>query len=599
MAVLLLAGLLTGCLERRTSLESARVERATPPRRGNPSSRRPPRPPGTRPATTRGAGVPRAAAADADEIGAADLDVILPGSIAGMIERVRASIAKANAREPSQTRDSEVAVRNAILARLQSALRPARLELSLAGCIRRALDHNLSLKIDGYNPAISVTQIVEAEAVFDAVYFLEANYLRQDTPVASELQGAMLDRRSLETGFRKLLAAGTQVRTSYVVNRTFTDLAFVTLNPAYDNDLVFEVRQPLLRGFGIDFNRTNVNAAKFDRDAKQQRFRRQVRDVLVNVERTYWDLMQAKVDLTIQVDLALETADILVRFILRGDYDAMPIQIERIKSTLSMRIAEFVRLRDRVKEVEDTLKNLLNDPELGLATDVELIPTDVPLLSSVLTDPEAANRSALKNRSEIKEARLGARSARLQIHAARNQALPLLDLSVRMTENGLGQDADRAFDELTKNDFVDWFVGLSLEIPLGNREAKAKLRRAKLQYYQAVAAVKKAQEDIIFDVRKAQRDMGTAYEQIAPTREGIVSARKNIDALWVRATTMSPDFLDLLLNSLSALATNRRGFFQAVAAYNTSIANLERAKGTLLKYNNVGISEETYGTPER
>ena len=52
--------------------------------------------------------------------------------------------------------------------------------LSLQECIHRAMLHNLDLKIEAHAPAIRLSDVVQAEAAFDAVLFGSAEYASQD-----------------------------------------------------------------------------------------------------------------------------------------------------------------------------------------------------------------------------------------------------------------------------------------------------------------------------------------------------------------------------------------------------------------------------------
>ena len=58
---------------------------------------------------------------------------------------------------------------------------------------------------------------------------------------------------------------------------------------------------------------------------------------------------------------------------------------------------------------------------------------------------------------------------------------------------------------------------------------------------------------------------------------------------------LTPEFVDRKLNLQANLANARSDAAQAVSAYNIALARLEAAKGTLLRYNNVIMEENTEG----
>ena len=65
-----------------------------------------------------------------------------------------------------------------------------------------------------------------------------------------------------------------------------------------------------------------------------------------------------------------------------------------------------------------------------------------------------------------------------------------------------------------------------------------------------------------------------------------------IRSLQERQERKSPSELNVILNAQSNLAAARRGLLQSAATYNTGIVDVERAKGTLLEYDNVVLAEE-------
>jgi outer membrane protein TolC len=533
-----------------------------------------------------------AAAAD-HRVSYANYANLMPSNMAVMTAEVAKKLKDAESRS-GEANSADAALWRTLLEEFEYDPRSRHTALTLQDCIRRAVDNSLSIKVEGFSPAVGVAQVVEAEAQFDAVYFLEVSYLRQDTPSPSELLGSQSDRRSINTGLRKMLETGAQVQTAYTFSRTFTDLAFVTLNPAYDSDMIFELRQPLLRDFGIDFNRSQIETARNNYKASLHSFRRNVRDTLQRVEQTYWQLVQARQSLEIQAAFLVDLAEILRLLKLRAAFDALQVEIDRTESRFWQEVSRFIELRNGVREVEDLLKSLLNDPELNLAEEIELDPVDRPLLSPVIADSLSAMQSAMLHRSEIHEAILSVETARVQIGAARNQTLPRLDLVFRYIVNGLGQDLDRSFDEVSKHDFVDYQASINVEVPIGNRQANARLHRARLQYAQARASARGVEEDVTRDVRSALRTLNTNFEKIFPGHESAKAAIANVNATKARAQDMSPSYLEFLLSSYAGVASSRAQLVQSVIEYNTAMINLERAKGSLLRFYRIAIAERPH-----
>jgi len=478
-----------------------------------------------------------------------------------------------------------------VLELLTPIQRTETLHLTLQEAIHRALATSYLIEVDRYNPAIEATRVIEAKAAFDAVFFTNITKNNIDRPSSSQLSATDVDIFTSSMGIRKLLPTGMQVSSSYDLDRTKTTLAFQSedLNPAYVTNLVFEMRQPLLRGFGIDYNRSLIRISQANKQSADWAFRRNVRDLVRQVEEAYWRLVQARRDVVISARLLVDFEQILEYLDARRDFDIIPVQLNATQASLEINRAAFIRLVARVLDAEDQLVALMNSEDVDLADDVEIIPTDFPQLNRIAVDRVAEVKVALDNRSELKEQELQIEIAKLNAGRAKNQELPRLDFSFRQMYDGLAGNADRSFDKATAANFIEYFFGVEFEAPIGNRGPRAESYRAQLQYAASVALLKQRMEEVIFDVNQAVRELNTSYDQIAPSFFSAEARVREVDSIVARAERKDLNTLNSELNSRQSLAEARRVMLNAAVEYNIAIVDLERAKGTLLTYNNILI----------
>lgn len=499
---------------------------------------------------------------------------------------------------PSIKREYERIYQDAV-SYIKQIERPKVFQLSLGDALRRSMAHNYAIKIDGYAPAISTAQVVQAEAAFDMAFFANASRNNTDQPqpflIRTPLQqrGFENDTTIVNGGIRKLLANGATVTLTQQMTRLDNPSAeYTSFNPSWSQNFVTELRQPVLRNFGIDFNRAQINIRKNERGANKEAFRARVIDTLNNTERAYWTLVAARRDVTVSAELLAEALLTLSQVQARIDFDAYQTLLYRSQSAVKAREFEYIDVKNRVRNAEDQLLNLINDPDLPLSNDYEIIPIDNPTTVSILRDRFQAVEAAIEHRPEIIRARYAVDTTRIQLGVAKNQALPRLDAVYRMTLNGIGGNADQGFDEMTSGNFIDQFVGVEFQWNFGERAERAGIRIAKLQQSQAVVAYKKALDDIITDCRVALRNLDTNFEQILPSHDGVTSASENLRSLQERQERKSPAELDTILSAQNNLATARRALLQSIVNYNQGIVDVERAKGTLLEYDNVILAEE-------
>lgn len=463
--------------------------------------------------------------------------------------------------------------------------------LSLAECLLRTLEHNYGIRIEAYTPAISQTQIVEAEARFDVEFYLDTAYALRDQPTAQTFAAGQADTRSIEAGFRQLLPTGAQASVALGQARSSTNLPaqFQSMNPTYDTTFTAQLRQPLMRGFGLDLNRAQIEIARRDYNVSREQFIQRVRDTLFEAEQAYWQLAQARRRVSILAETVAQNFVTKENMVERLPHDATEVEVQNATSSWRTSEVQFLEAVKLVKDAEDRLKNLMNDPELTLAADIELLPTEVPYVSPMLLDHFAEVRTAIDERSEIRQARERIEQARISTSAAKNAILPQLDLNFTYQVQGMGGTADNSFDNLTTNRFISYSVGVQFAYNFGERRARAAHQRARHQEAQSVVALNQIVDFIVEEVNQSVRTLTVRYSQLPPALGSVQAAVANLRALQARTAQLDPNYLQTELTAVENLAARRSTLLQVMIEYNIALVQLEKAKGTLLHYNNVTV----------
>ena len=97
------------------------------------------------------------------------------------------------------------------------------------------------------------------------------------------------------------------------------------------------------------------------------------------------------------------------------------------------------------------------------------------------------------------------------------------------------------------------------------------------------------------EIKEAHREVYSAWESIAAARQARYASEEALSAIEQReqaGQNLTPEFLQLKLDRQSTLAEAQRAEAQAIARYNVALSNLEKVKGTLLRYNNIRMKEE-------
>ncbi len=479
--------------------------------------------------------------------------------------------------------------------------RPVRsVKVSLEQLIRSAVENNVAVQFARLGPAISEAQVVAAEAAFDWTLFSNANWSNQDAPrVGTSFSGSSfspgVDRfESLTntTGLRRVLVGGGRltVQQDLSYNDNSTRGQQNNPNPAQQASFTAQWDQPLLKGAGADVTQAEIRIQRNAERASVQTLRRDLIRVVSDVEKTYWELLQSYADLLILERLKERGEKTRDQLRTRAKLDANQAQIADAVSRVERRKVDVMRAQTRIRLLSDRLKALANDPALPVGSEIQLIPADRPIDAPIRFSLLDSLRQAIQNRPEVQQAVIAIDDSSIRQVVARNQRLPDLNLRLQTRWASLDDNLGQAIGSEFNGNFVDYLVGGSFEMPIGNRRAEAEYRRRRLERMQTVLAYKNSVQTVITETKAALDRTLDSYKQIAQTADARLAASEVLRVLLLEKQFdqgISVERLDLELNRQESLAQAEREEVQSHVEYNANLADLFAAMGTLLERNRI------------
>ncbi|MDB5384413.1 MAG: TolC family protein [Planctomycetaceae bacterium] len=360
-------------------------------------------------------------------------------------------------------------------------------------------------------------------------------------------------------------------------------------NPNYSSNIEISGRQPLLRGAGIDVNRAPIRIAQLQTGQSVWTVKQATLSLVRSVEEAYWSLQAAH--------SALQAVDDILPFI----DDVVHIQEERFEEERTIR-AEVGKARaqqatfrqSRINARSEAVKQeLLLRNLLGLAPDdgLTIVPTSPPSRVPLQLDSVALMQIAVNNRPDLMRQRLGIRIREMELLVAENGLKPQFDLQALYRTNGLSDNVGDSLSMTLQNQFTDWTAGATFSIPLGRRAARATLQAAELVLgrermvlRQQLHATAHRLGDLLRQLEAIRNSYDQAEIRVRETEEWLKGARGRYEDPPPGAD--GQDWLLLALNDyLLALRTRADAnteIAQILARYNTLLATLEEAQGTLL-----------------
>jgi outer membrane protein TolC len=484
--------------------------------------------------------------------------------------------------------------------------------MSLRDIVRVAVAHNADVRVNSYQPAIDSNRVVEAQAAYDLKFFTNFQFANQNdlfpssvNPLISPIAGKntiLFQDLQVQSGFRQETATGAKVELRAQTDQFFRSGpgakgAAVKPNPFWTNEITLQVTQPLLQNFGSAANAARIAIAKNTQKSSMLDFRLSLEKNLFELEQAYWQLVQAEQDVKIRemlLNRTVETARLLSSRV--GTPGTTNTEVAQANAAVEARTFDLVRARAQVADLSDVLKNKMNDPDNPVSTGDLILPADLPIDIPVHFDAAEQIQTALTYRAELSQQQIKIDSAEITIKAAKNNELPKFDLVGSVGLLGVGRDWQRATDNQGRFDFTDFTLGFQLEFPIGNREAKAITSRTRLQRMQAIAQYKVLIDQVTLEVNKSQREVETTWNEMIRGRQARIAAEEELRRLETdeknRLDATGPGFINTKLDAQARLSDQTRREVVAIVNYNIAISALERAKGTLLRYDNVVLEEE-------
>jgi outer membrane protein TolC len=473
--------------------------------------------------------------------------------------------------------------------RLPGQKPPPMRDLTLADCRAIALERNLDLRVQLFNPSIAEAAVGVEMAKFETSIF--ANYNRNDQNVVTNLlSGDGLATDTAGLGLTAPLATGGTVNLSGQSILAQQDLSGV-LPENEDNQagLQFSISQPLLRGAGIEANTASIRVAKLTSQIADSRTKLEAIRVLANVDRAYWNLYSATRELEVrqqQYELAVVQLELARRLVKAGQ--TAEVEIIRAESGVGSRLEAIIVADNAVRLRQRDLKRIMNDPDLPLDGTTYVATKTLPSPVSLQFDPEKMSMKAIENRMEMLELELQLSIDANNIDLARNQALPLFTVDYTYQYFGYGTSVSQAWTSM--GDADQYNLTANARIPLGNEAAKNRVQSAILTRLQRLATRDLRRLAIRQEVLNAIDNLENAWRRILAARLETALAGRTYEAEKRQFDVGLRTSIDVL-DAAARLGDAQSREVRALATWQISLVDLAFATGTQLGQARIDWSE--------
>ncbi|WP_299461790.1 TolC family protein, partial [uncultured Gimesia sp.] len=486
-----------------------------------------------------------------------------------------------------------------------------------------------------FDPSIQETNVllggsrgVEAAlSAFDTTFTANMLWGRseqvQNSPFFGGSPGGTLTQETgqFQSGLSKTFANGGQFALSHNWNYTGSNATSQLFPSSYAGNAGLSYRQPFLAGAGVDYTRIagpigsgftgitgvsqGVVIARINNDLVLADFEKNVRNLVSDIEETYWQLYLA---------YRLYDTQVVARNSALRSWREAHAKLEA-GGTRNFKPADEAQAKDRLFETQSLVQATRSDIYtaesrfrrlVGLpVNDGKIIrPIDDPVSAEFTPDWSICLTEGLVHRVELRKQKWNIKSLEFQRMAATSLTRPRLDLVSSYQVNGFGdqllsqkntdgvtsQGLHNAYGTLLDNDQDSWTIGWEFSMPLGFRSAHAQVENLEFRISKARALLQAQEMDVSQELAITFQDLAKNYATAQSNFNRWRAARRRVE-LFDAEVQAGTTTLDTLLRAQSSLASAETEYYRSLVAYNVAIKNLHKWKGTLLKHNNIHLME--------
>lgn len=419
---------------------------------------------------------------------------------------------------------------------------------------------------------------------------------------------------------------GTNLGVGFTNSRVTSNNPFTIVSPNLTSGFKFQLTQHLLQGFGFLPNTRLIQIAKNDREITDVAFRLQVITTVDQIENLYWNLVYAYENVKVQqqaLAFAQKTLSDNQKQVQIGSL--APIEVVRAQNTVASDQQNLVQAQTNLDLQQLLMKNALSrtlqDSRLASA---EVIPTTtmaLPKQEPVVPTEDLINE-AMQHRAELAQSRIDLHNRDISERALKNALRPTLDAYAYYGGSGLGGSQNPGYicatpggassgfcggfapipsisysstlNQLVNSSAPDKGAGLTLSIPIRNRQAQALQVRGELEYRQAQMRLQQIENQVRIEVRNAQFTVTQNHASVQAAQAAVALAQQSLEAEQ-KKYNLGASTSTNVLNYQSQLAAAQSQLVSAEAAYEKAEVELDRATGLLLEHAGVVMSDAQKG----
>ena len=296
----------------------------------------------------------------------------------------------------------------------------------------------------------------------------------------------------------------------------------------YNTTLNMVVTQPILRGFGKEYNLTHLRGAQFSYRSSLRSLCIAQSNLFIKTISALYEVLKAEKSVLLNNESHMRVKKLYQAALLKSKLGLSdPLDVYRAESEMRHAEDALKASEDRLESVNDTLRDILalsSDTEILVSLPLEYVPKEIDL--------DKAIEIAEVNRVEIAQAFDQEQEAIRMSLIANERLLPELNLVFNFANTGANEIFTSTWDYRRRES--TWGIGFTTSTDFNPAAAKAAYEQAMLSSEAAARNVEQVKANIIFEVKRTIRNLERSKERIALQEKQIHSAQGELKLAQIK-----------------------------------------------------------------
>ena len=451
--------------------------------------------------------------------------------------------------------------------------------LTLEEVSELALSNNFDIQLAQFDAQFKETDLDKARSIYDTIIEAEAKFKDDQKKSASAFLGTKSETRNYNLGISQKLPTGSTLELDFDNQRSWTISGFTTVNPAHDSLAKLTLKQELGRNFFGIKDRSNVKITKIDIQNAQYTSLDKIEEILARAQKAYWKIAQYLEVVRIREDMLIK-ANELFQFnkekIIKGIIEKP--QLVASEANLKQREIDLMLAQNELQFQINDLKLLLNLEE----KDKAILPEEDINLISQSIELSKALKTAFSHRRDYLIVKNKVDSQNLKLVMQKNNLWPEINLEASITRNGLNDHLSQAIKDISSEDNPEYYLGLKVQFPLQNRQARSEFNKAKIEKTQALLNLKKTERQILIEINDGVRNC-KVLEERAKKQNNVVKLQEEKLAEELKSYQYGRSDTDTVIRYQDDLLSSQLLYLGALLDYKHALIELSLKENSLLE----------------